>query len=82
MNKKIMVVLLIAVFMLASCDTVSNLGIGGGDPVEELDLQEIAPEPTAQEISESTFYRDELDDDPNKNWGLRVISGLEKQLGF
>ena len=80
MNKKIIVVLFLAVFILASCGTISNLGIGGESIEEELELQEIKAEPTEAVLPESIYYRDELEEDPNKDWGLRVISGLEKQL--
>ncbi|MDO9546901.1 MAG: hypothetical protein Q7J07_09170 [Pelolinea sp.] len=81
MNRKIMAIFFVAAFMLASCGTLPNLGIGGGETVvEELELQEIQAEPTEAVVSENIYYRDELDDDPNKDWGLRVISGLEKQL--
>lgn len=80
MNKKIIVVLFLAVFILASCGTISNLGIGGESIEEELELQEIKAEPTEAVVPESIYYRDELEEDPNKDWGLRVISGLEKQL--
>lgn len=80
MNKKILVVLFVAAFMLASCSTISKLGIGGESVEEEMELQEIKAEPTEAALSESTFYRDELEEDPNKDWGMRVISGLEKQL--
>lgn len=76
-----MAIFFVAAFMLASCGTLPNLGIGGGETVvEELELQEIQAEPTEAVVSENIYYRDELDDDPNKDWGLRVISGLEKQL--
>jgi hypothetical protein len=80
MNKKILVVLFATAFMLASCNTISKLGIGGESVEEEMELQEIKAEPTKATLSESTFYRDELEEDPNKDWGMRVISGLEKQL--
>lgn len=80
MYKKIMVIFFLSAFMLASCSTLSNLGIGGESIVEEMELQEIQAEPTEAVVSESIYYRDELEDDPNKDWGLRVISGLEKQL--
>ena len=80
MNKKIMVVLFLTVFILASCSTISKLGIGGESVEEELELQEIEAEPTEAVVSKRIYYRDELEEDPNKDWGLRVISGLEKQL--
>jgi len=80
MSKKIIILLFLAIFILASCSTISNLGIGGESVEEELDLQEIKAEPTKAIIPESIYYRDELEEDPNNDWGLRVISGLESQL--
>jgi len=80
MNKKILVVLFVATFMLASCGTISKLGIGGESVEEEMELQVIEAKPTEAVVSEKVFYRDELDEDLNKDWGQRVISGLEKQL--
>jgi hypothetical protein len=80
MKKKFIVVLVLTAMLLASCNTLANLGIGG-EPVEkELELQEIEAEPTQAVVPEGEFFRDEMEDDPNKDWGLRVISGLEDQL--
>ncbi|MCD6356439.1 MAG: hypothetical protein J7L66_04045 [Anaerolineaceae bacterium] len=80
MNKKVITILSVTAMLLTSCNALSSLGIGA-EPVEkELELQEIVAEPTEAVVSESTYFRDELEDDPNKNWGLRVISGLEDQL--
>jgi len=31
-------------------------------------------------LPEGSFFRDDLDDDVNNEWGLRIVSGLEKQL--
>ena len=77
MNKKLLIALFLTALLITSCGT---LGIGE-EPVEEaMELQEIVPEPTEAVVPESTYYRDELEDDPNKDWGLRVVSGLESQL--
>jgi hypothetical protein len=80
MNKKILFVLLLSALMLASCDAIPDLGIGGESVEEEMELQEIKPEPTEAVLPESVFYRDELDGDPNEDWGMRVLWGLEEQL--
>lgn len=82
MNKKIIVVLMVAAMVLTSCNTLSNLGIGAEPVEEELELQEIVAEPTAAVIADSgNYYRDEMDaEDPNKDWGLKIVTGLEKQL--
>jgi len=77
MNKKLLIALFLTALLITSCGA---LGIGE-EPVEEaMELQEIVPEPTEAVVPESTYYRDELEDDPNKDWGLRVVSGLESQL--
>ena len=80
MNKKILFAIFFAALMLASCNTISDLGIGGESVEEEMELQEIKPIPTEAVVPESVYYRDELEEDSNKDWGLRVISGLEEQL--
>ena len=80
MNKKILFAGLLAALMLASCSTISDLGIGGESVEEEMELQEIKPEPTEAVLPEGVFYRDELDEDPNKDWGMRMLWGLEEQI--
>jgi len=80
MYKKKLFVFFLAALILASCGTIPDLGIGGESVEEELELQEIKPEPTEAVLPESVYYRDELEEDPNKDWGLRVISGLEEQM--
>ena len=66
MNKKILFALFLAASMLASCSTISNLGIGGESVEEEMELQEIKPIPTEAIVPESTYYRDELEEDSTK----------------
>ena len=52
MKKKIIVVLVLTAMLLASCNTLTNLGIGG-EPVEkEIELQEIEAEPTQAVVPE------------------------------
>ena len=80
MNKKLTIVVFLAVLILASCSTISNLVPGGENVEKDLELQEIKAEPTKAVLPENIYYRDELEKDPNKDWGLRVISGLEDQL--
>jgi hypothetical protein len=46
-----------------------------------MELQEIKPEPTEAVLPEGNpYYRDELENDINNDWGLKVVSGLESQL--
>lgn len=83
MKTKILLAMLAGALILASCGMLPDLGIGGGGAAqaeEELQLQEIVAEPTEAVLAEDQFFREEFDGDINKDWGLRVISGLEKQL--
>ena len=43
-------------------------------------IQELKPIGTPEKVSESIRFRDEFDTDITKDWGIKVISGLEKQL--
>jgi hypothetical protein len=80
MNKKILVFIAACALLLASCGPLADLGIGTGAVEQDLQLQEIEPEPTEAILSETSYVRYEFDDDINKDWGMRVISGLEDQL--
>ena len=83
MNKRIFVILMVAALTIASCNALSNIGIGEEPVQEEMELEEIVAEPTEAVLDEEAreFFRDDMDDeDPNKEWGLRVVTGLESQL--
>jgi hypothetical protein len=81
MKIKMFAIFLAGAVLLSACGGLPKLGAGGAKTTtEEIQLQEIKAEPTEAVLSESTFFRDELDKDINDDWGLRVVSGLEKQL--
>jgi hypothetical protein len=81
MKIKFFALLLAGAVLLSACGGLPSLGIGGAaKTVEDLGLQEIKAEPTAAVLSDATFFRDELEKDINTDWGLKVVSGLEKQL--
>lgn len=83
MKNKILTVLFLGAFVLASCGSLPEITIGSGgkDIEEEMELQEIKAEPTEAVLpKESAYFRDELEDDINEDWGLKIVSGLEKQL--
>jgi len=81
MKTKIFALLIAGALVLSACGGLPNLGIGGAAKnAEEMDLQEIKAKPTEAEVSDATFFRDELDKDINNDWGLKVVTGLEKQL--
>lgn len=81
MKTKIFALLLAGAVLISACDGLSNLGIGGaGKTAEEIEIQEIKAVPTEAVVPDATFFRDELEKDINEDWGMRVVSGLEKQL--
>ncbi|MCJ7519061.1 MAG: hypothetical protein MUO42_05240 [Anaerolineaceae bacterium] len=80
MKTKIFALLLAGAVLLSACGGLPSLGIGAGNNTKEMELQEIKPEPTEAVLPDDTFFRDELEKDINEDWGLKVVSGLEKQL--
>ncbi len=83
MKTKILSVLILGALLLASCGSLPaiNFGSPGGNVEKSMELQEIQPEPTEAVLPVGgAFFRDDFDKDINDNWGMRVISGLEKQL--
>jgi len=80
MKKKTFLILILGAIAAASCSTLPKIDIGGQPLESELELQEIKPEPTEATHPTGAYFRDELEEDINNNWGLRVISGLESQL--
>ena len=80
MKIKIFALLLAGTVLISACGGLPSLGIGGNNTAKDLGLQTIQAEPTKAVVSESTYFRDELDKDINQSWGLKVMSGLEKQL--
>jgi len=81
MKKKILVALLLTGLILSGCDQLGDIGIGPGSSKESVvEVQEIKAVPTEAAITEKEFFRDDMEEDPNKNWGLKVVSGLEEQL--
>ena len=83
MKTKIIFIVLIGLALLSSCESAPEIGLGekSADKIqEELQIKEIVPEPTEAVLPEDKFFREEFDSDINENWGMRVMSGLEKQL--
>lgn len=83
MKTKVLILMLATALVVSSCGVLPDLGLGGGreaEVQEELQIQEIKAEPTKAVMAENQFFREEFDKDINNDWGLRVVSGLEKQL--
>lgn len=78
MKTRTITILMAGALLLAACGSLPTFG--AAQNAKEMELQEIKPEPTAAVLPDATFYRDELDKDINTDWGLKVVSGLEKQL--
>jgi hypothetical protein len=70
--KSIILFSLMTVLVLAACAV--SPGAGG------MTLETIKPVATAETLTQNSIFRDDLSADISKGWGLKVISGLEKQL--
>ena len=70
--------LMLVVLLLAACKVTPTTS--GNDQSGEPLTTELKPEPTESTLSEDLILRDEFDDDINKNWGMKIVSGLEDQL--
>lgn len=71
--------LILVVLLLTACKvspTASSSSDQSGEPL----TTELKPEPTESVLSEDLILRDEFEDDINKNWGMKIVSGLEDQL--
>ncbi|MDP2965544.1 MAG: hypothetical protein Q8N39_05820 [Pelolinea sp.] len=81
MKVKFFALLLAGTVLMSACGGLSSLGIGSaGKTAEELELQEIKAVSTEAVLSDATYFRDEFEKDINEAWGMKVVSGLEKQL--
>ena len=65
----------ILVLLLAACDGLSTTSKSG-----DIELQALELVPTPEAISGNIAFRDEMDTDVTKDWGLKLISGLQEQL--
>ncbi len=70
--------LILVVVLLAACKVTPTASSSdkSGEPL----TTELKPEPTESVLSEDLILRDEFEDDINKNWGMKIVSGLEDQL--
>jgi hypothetical protein len=69
--------IILAAVLFASCNVAPKVS-----PNQSSDIQTTAlkAEPTESVLSDDIILRDEFEDDINKNWGMKVVSGLEDQL--
>jgi len=65
----------IVVLLLTACN-----GLPGTSKTGALELEELVLVPTPETVSGSVAFRDEMNTDVTKDWGLKLISGLQKQL--
>ncbi len=87
MKTKMILPILLLVFLLSGCSLFPQLTSKvteltnklTGKESKEL-TQDLEPISTPAKVSESIRFREEFDADISKDWGVKVISGLEKQL--
>jgi len=70
--------LILVALLLTACKVTPTAS--GSDQSGEPLTTELKPEPTESVLSEDLILRDEFEDDINKNWGMKIVSGLEDQL--
>ena len=76
MKTKLFIILLLA-GLLAGCKTQP------GETTSKSGLELVKVEPLiGKELPESSSYREEFDKDISGDWGLKVVSGLEKQVSW
>ena len=82
MKTKIFALILAGAVLLSACGSMPILGnISNAAPTpEDVQLEEIKAEPTEAVLPEDTYFRDDFEKDIAEDWGLRVVTGLEKQL--
>ena len=76
MKTKLIVIMLLA-GLLAGCKSQP------GETTTKSGLELVEVEPlTGEELPESSSYREDFDKDISGDWGLKVVSGLEKQVSW
>jgi hypothetical protein len=66
---------LVALLAMAACNTSP-----GAPKIADMSLETINPVPTPESLIQNVNFHDDLNTDISKDWGLKIISGLEKQL--
>jgi len=69
--------IIMAAVLLASCNVTPKASTNQDS---DMQITALKPEPTESVLSDDVILRDEFKDDINKNWGLKIVSGLEDQL--
>jgi hypothetical protein len=72
LNKSIFIISVVLLLGAAAC-TVSPAAGG-------MSLEAIQPMATAETLVKSAAFHDDLNKDISKDWGLKVVSGIESQL--
>ncbi len=77
MKKKTLFGIIMIALLVTACNVSPQAnGATNGD----METMELKAEPTESVLSDDVILRDEFDDDINKNWGMKIVSGLEEQL--
>ena len=77
MKTKVFFSVFLVAMLLAACGQTPLATDSNGDAP---DTSALKPMPTETTLTEDVILRDEFEDDINKNWGMKIVSGLEEQL--
>lgn len=70
-----LIISLVALLTVAACNVFP-----GASKAADMSLETIQPVSTAETLVQDANFRDDLTKDFSKNWGLKILSGVEKQL--
>jgi hypothetical protein len=64
-----------ALLTASACNILPGVSNSDG-----MSLEPLKPIPAAESLTQNANFRDDLNNDLSKDWGLKIISGLENQL--
>ncbi len=74
-TKSLTIASLLILLAVAACNILP-----GASKTGNMSLEALKPIPTAESLAQNANFRDDLTKDISKDWGLKIISGLENQL--
>jgi len=77
MKKKTLFGIIMIALLVTACNVSPQ---ANGSTNGDMETMELKAEPTESVLSDDVILRDEFGDDINKNWGMKIVSGLEEQL--
>ena len=74
MKQKMLTIVFLAAFLLAACNILPN------QQAAQMGLKSVEVVPSSVPLSQNVKFQDNFEQDVSKAWGMKVISGIEKQI--